>query len=667
MSKIMVIESHELPRDMCFLAAKELNLDMLYIPTKLKEQTDNDYREFVQLAREKHMDAIIVSYYFSEKMSRYDSSVPIIPINFSNWETLDILQSLKKNIVDTHIPHPHKVALITAAPLSLDLTILSDIFGLELHNIIRDGEILPDSFFQALKEEGFEIAACGSGYHQQVVAAGMYHAYDPNAHSYIGILEEFRRILKLITISRQVSQRNQQLLQMINYSFEAIWMTDNQGLITSYNVKAAELFGKNTKKAFPSFAGCPIYEVLPGEMRDILQDALTNGTNYYSHLLLHTQSDGIFNITPLMENGAVSTVIFHFTALPHLEQMEEQIRTESYVKGHKAKYTFKNLIGESSTIKLAIKNADLFAKYDSNILLIGETGTGKEIFAQSIHNSSRRSGQPFVAVNCGALPPNLLESELFGYVEGAFTGASKKGKMGLFEIANQGTIFLDEISEMDANGQLRLLRVLEEREVMRIGSDRVIPVNVRVIAACNKDLAKMVQNGIFREDLFYRLNVLTIQIPALREREQDAFLLAEYYLDIYSQKYQKTVQLSPDSAPVLTTCQWPGNVRQLRNFCERLVIVADDYQLSSDFMKDQLQQAYPFFDHTDNTGLSLPFSAAPSAAPSAGISLPKSERDEILQSLRQTKGNRRQAASLLGISTSTLWRKMKKYNIMESY
>ena len=150
------------------------------------------------------------------------------------------------------------------------------------------------------------------------------------------------------------------------------------------------------------------------------------------------------------------------------EDTEEQIRIESYIKGHKAKYTFQNLIGKSGAIQRAIKNAELFAKYDSNILLIGETGTGKEIFSQSIHNSSRRSGQPFVALNCGALPPNLLESELFGYVEGAFTGASRKGKKGLFEIANQGTIFLDEISEMDANGQLRLLRVLEERVVMRI-------------------------------------------------------------------------------------------------------------------------------------------------------------------------------------------------------
>lgn len=657
MTSIMVIESHELPRDICSLAAKELNLNMVFISTRMKDLTDDDYREYVRMAQEERMDAIIVSYHHSEKMSSYDTSVPIIPINFSNWETLNILQSLKKNIVDTHIPHPHKVALITVAPLSLDLKILSEIFELELHNIIRDGETLPDSFFHALKKEGFEIAACGSRYHQQVAASGMYHAYDPNAHSYIGVLEEFRRILKLITISRQVSQRNQELLQMMNYSFEAIWVTDDHGLITSYNVKAAGLFAKNTHKASPSFSGRSIYEVLPAQMKDILDDALSNGTNYYSHLLLHTQSDGIFNITPLMRNGTVSAVIFHFTALPHLEQMEEQIRIESYIKGHKAKYTFQNLIGKSGAIQRAIKNAELFAKYDSNILLIGETGTGKEIFSQSIHNSSRRSGQPFVALNCGALPPNLLESELFGYVEGAFTGASRKGKKGLFEIANQGTIFLDEISEMDANGQLRLLRVLEEREVMRIGSDSVIPVNVRVIAACNKDLAKLVKNGSFREDLFYRLNVLTIQIPALRERGNDVFLLAEYYLDIYSQKYQKTVQLSSASASMLTSYPWPGNVRQLRNFCERLVIVADDYQLSPEFIKDQLQQAYQFYDHTDDMDTAvLP-----------ALSLPGSERDNILLALRQTKGNRQQTASLLNISTSTLWRKMKKYGIMENY
>ena len=670
MLKLMVVESHELPREICFSVAKELHFNLVFFPTNPERPNEQIISDYLEKAQQEQVDAIIVSYYHSSEHLSSETSIPIITINFSNWETLNILLSTKKNIIDTHIPHPHKVALITTEPLSIDLDVLSEVFGIELHNILRDAEELPDSYFHTLKAEGFEVAVCADRYHNQVIAAGMYHAFDPNACSHAGLLGEFRKILRLITISSQASRRSRELQQMMNYSFEAIWMTDSKGIITSYNANATGLF-QSLHPEQKSFSGCRIQTLLSPEMSDVLEDTFSNGTTYYNHLLLHTQTDGIFNITPIKENETVTAVIFHFTALPHLEQMEEQLRTESYIKGHKAKYTFQNLIGESASIRQVKKNADLFAKYDSNILLMGETGTGKEIFAQSIHNASRRCNQPFVALNCGALPPNLLESELFGYVDGAFTGASKKGKKGLFEIADQGTIFLDEISEMDANGQLRLLRVLEEREVMRVGSDRVIPVNVRVIAACNKNLTALVEKGQFREDLLYRLNVLTIHIPALRERERDAFLLANYYLDIYSKKYEKTVLASPQCADIFSSYSWPGNVRQLRNFCERLVIISDRYQLTPDFVREQLQQAYQFHSQSyQRTKVVLNDSAAfSSALPTESQKSPEtlSEKERILSALRQSKGSRQEAALLLGISTTTLWRKMKKYQISENY
>ena len=259
-------------------------------------------------------------------------------------------------------------------------------------------------------------------------------------------------------------------------------------------------------------------------------------------------------------------------------------------------------------------------------------------------------------------------------MDGAFTGASRKGKKGLFEIADQGTIFLDEISEMDMEGQLRLLRVLEEHEIMRIGSDRVVPVNVRVIAACNKNLGQLVEEGRFRDDLFYRLNVLTIQLPSLHERTEDILPLSTHFLQYYSRKYNKPVHLNPPSQAALTAYHWPGNIRQLRNFCERLVIVADTNTPTTAFVEEQLLLSYPdsraalsdMPTTSDNTAVAQHSEPAFNADSIENFS-GKNTCRQILAALAQSHGNRRQAAALLGISTSTLWRKMKKYHITSSY
>ena len=675
MIKVMIIRSPELPHNLCAAVCKELGLQMLYIDRDFDKSDVPSITGTLKQAEEERMDAIISSYYTYNVFVPYESVIPFIPLNFSHWDTLYIVHSLKKNVVFTHFPQPHKVALITMQPLLVDLTVLSEIFDLELHNVIREKEQLPDSFFLQLKEAGYEIAACGPRYRDQVLAAGMYHAYDPTIYSHTGLLEEFQRIMALINTGANISRRHREMAQMMNYSFEAIWMTDHTGAVTSYNDLAAGLFRKsNTGARGETFRGCSVYDLLPEKIHHILDDVLENGSNYYSYLLLHTYADGIFNITPISEGKSVTAVIFHFTSLPHLEQIEEQVKTEAYVKGHKAKYTFQDLIGTSAPMKQAVKLADRFAKYDSNVLLLGKSGTGKEMFAQSIHNASLRSRQAFVALNCGAMPPNLLESELFGYVDGAFTGASRKGKKGLFEIADQGTIFLDEISEMDMEGQLRLLRVLEEHEIMRIGSDRVVPVNVRVIAACNKNLGQLVEEGRFRDDLFYRLNVLTIQLPSLHERTEDILPLSTHFLQYYSRKYNKPVHLNPLSQAALTAYHWPGNIRQLRNFCERLVIVADTNTPTTAFVEEQLLLSYPdsraalsdMPTTSDNTALAQRSEPAFSAGSIENFS-GKNTCRQILAALAQSHGNRGQAAALLGISTSTLWRKMKKYHITSSY
>ncbi len=234
------------------------------------------------------------------------------------------------------------------------------------------------------------------------------------------------------------------------------------------------------------------------------------------------------NCVPAPDNSGNTGCVLTFQDTSRIQADELQVRKKLRHSSFQAKYQFSNILHKSRIMDSVISDAMTYSYSDSNILICGETGTGKELFAQSIHNSSPRKNHPFVAINCSALPENLLESELFGYVEGAFTGASKGGKMGFFELAHKGTIFLDEIGDVSPNLQSRLLRVLQEREVVRLGSDTVIPVDVRVISATNKNLKEEVANGRFRQDLLYRLDVLELNLPPLRNREQDAlFLLSQ--------------------------------------------------------------------------------------------------------------------------------------------
>lgn len=259
--------------------------------------------------------------------------------------------------------------------------------------------------------------------------------------------------------------------------------------------------------------------------------------------------------------------------VPKTQGIEKKNRENLYRNGFITRYNFTDIFTKNPLMQKLIQMAQGYAKTDASILIQGESGTGKELFAQSIHASSNRKNYPFVAINCAALSPQLIESELFGYVEGAFTGASRFGKIGLFELANNGTIFLDEIGDMDKALQTRLLRVLEEKQVMRIGSDKIIPINTRIIAATNVNLKEEVRKGNFRADLYYRLNVLNLNIIPLRERKEDIVYLANHFIEISNKKYGMQIgKLFKEVIEVLTNYSWPGNIREFKNVIERIVI-----------------------------------------------------------------------------------------------
>ena len=294
--------------------------------------------------------------------------------------------------------------------------------------------------------------------------------------------------------------------------------------------------------------------------------------------------------------------------------------------------------------------------FGEGVLITGESGTGKEVITNQIYQASKRFGKPFLKVNCAAIPDTLMESELFGYEPGAFTGASKSGKTGIFELANGGTLMLDEIGEMSMPMQTKLLRVLQNHEVTKVGSSKAIPIDVRIIAATNRNLLECIKEKTFREDLYYRLNVVPISLAPLRERKEDIDVLVHHFLDVFNKKYNKQVEIYSDALHLMTAYNWPGNIREMRNFCERLCILCQKDTADT----DDIYRALP--DIASPTLLQT--EKQPEKSPTVSEEFPAyDEKAEILKALALFRNNRSRTAEYLNMHPSTLWRKMKKYGI----
>ncbi|WP_330656204.1 sigma-54-dependent transcriptional regulator [Alkaliphilus flagellatus] len=327
-------------------------------------------------------------------------------------------------------------------------------------------------------------------------------------------------------------------------------------------------------------------------------------------------------------------------------ELKEQV---SYLKEELERSTGGTIIGESLKMKEVLKVVERVANTNATILVLGESGTGKEVIANAIHYNSDRRDKPYVKVNCGAIPENLIESELFGYEKGAFTGATAR-KIGKFERARGGTIFLDEVGELDLAMQVKLLRVLQEKEFERVGGNEVVKIDIRVIAATNRDLLNMVQEGSFREDLYYRLNVIPMQIPPLRDRKEDIPLLIEYFLDRYGKDIgRKNMSINREAQEKLIAYKWNGNIRELENVVERMAILSQDNIIKV----ENLPREIVYSEIVEEEFL----------LPQKGICIEGLERSLILQALERTEYNQTKAAKLLGMSRHTLLYRMEKYKI----
>lgn len=347
----------------------------------------------------------------------------------------------------------------------------------------------------------------------------------------------------------------------------------------------------------------------------------------------------------------ISSLIAQKVALlERINRETDQLRQENIrlKRTLNKKYSFTSIIGNSRKMQEVFYLITQVAKSNANVLLLGESGTGKELVANAIHYNSLRSGKPLIKVNCAALPANLVEAELFGYEKGAFTGANAQ-KAGKFELANGGTIFLDEIGSLALESQAKLLRVLQERELERLGGTKTLRVNIRLVAATNQDLAAEVEEGGFREDLFYRLNVYPIYMPALRDRESDLLLLADYFLEKYAKEYGKDIKrISTPAIDALTQYHWPGNVRELENCIERAVLLCDDQVIHGYHLPPTLQTA-------EETGTQQ--------SNSLEEAVERYENELLVEALKNSRGNMRQAAMALKTTERIFGYKVKKYDI----
>ncbi len=477
----------------------------------------------------------------------------------------------------------------------------------------------------------------------------------------IGAFAVFKDITEVVNLAEEITNMKEiqtMLEAIIHSSDDAISVVDEKGRGILINPAYSRITGLTEEEVIGKPATTDISEGESMHMQVLKTRKPVRGVKM--RVGPH-KKEVIVNVAPIIVNGKLKGSVGVIHDVSEIKELTQELnRARQIIRTLEAKYSFEDIVGDSEEMQLAKDQAKLCARTPATVLLRGESGTGKELFAHAIHNGSDRKFNKFVRVNCGAISESLLESELFGYEEGAFSGAKRGGKRGLFEEANNGSIFLDEIGEMTPKIQVKLLRVLQENEIVRVGGTKPIPVNVRVIAATNVNLEKAIMNGTFREDLYYRLNRMPIHIPPLRQRKDDIPKLCNHLLRKLNQEYGRNIEGLTDQALLkLKQYDWPGNVRELENVLGRAIIfmkfneVIIDHNhipdLSNTKKIDEKNEKFIGFLEEE----------------SLASKLEKFEKQVIIEALKQNSGNKTATAKKLGISVRNLYYKMEKYNLEE--
>jgi len=584
-------------------------------------------------------DVVIARGLTGYAVKRRLQDTPVIELPITGYDILRSVIDCRKNF------STQKLVIVSSPDMVCNIGVLQEVTGIEFEIITIIDEADAACKISEAASRGV-TTVIGGGTATSIAKAlklntMMIHSGEE------AVCQALRDAMRVALVRRQEQERAEQFRVILDYSAEGIIAVDGAGKISLINKSAAEMtgvgaetLGENADTLLPQFQ---------------MEQVLENGRAELGALRKVGGKQVAINCIPIILKKQTVGAVATFQLVAAIQELEGKLRTKLHRKGLVAKSNFSDIVTSNPLMKGTINLAQEYSLVGSNVLILGETGVGKEVFAQSIHNASSRRNRPFVAVNCAALPENLLESELFGYVDGAFTGAARGGKMGLFEQAHQGTVFLDEIGEISPKIQARLLRVLQEREIMRLGDDRVVPVDVRVVAATNRNLKRAMGEGGFRADLFYRLNVLNLEIPNLRQRREDILLLLNEFMNLYAAQFHRPPKkISEPAGRILLEYDWPGNVRELRNIAERLVVLraGDTEYVDEKIIKNIL-------------GLSeevvLPIACQLNkGVGSIGQRKRAAQAEMVEKVLRENDFDIDKAARLLGISRTTLWRRQKE-------
>lgn len=521
----------------------------------INAKTINDKQEIKEFIKENEATTdVFLSGGSSVSFIRENTNIPVVDIKITNFDLIKAINGIEIN-------DNTQIVCLSYYKDVFDLEEIKSIFKLK-KNILQIKYIIPEDIKDSLKKAK-ELGG------NLVVGGGCTEIYSKNLSLKSILLKSsdeamnkaIEDAINIFNVRKKEIEKNVKLNTILNFIKQGIIVTDINNKITICNTEAAKILNVNKE------------EILDKNITNIL--GISENSTELS-------SDGIININGKMV--ATSTIeikindtligrVNSFDKASTIQKLERKIRNNNHKKGLVAKYNFDNIITKDKNMEKIKKMAMKYAKTNATILIYGESGTGKELFAQSIHNQSDRHDWPFVAVNCGAINENLLESELFGYDKGAFTGAKKEGKVGLFELAHRGTIFLDEIGELPLSLQASLLRVIQEKEIMRVGSNEITPIDIRIVCATNKDLRQEVLKGRFREDLYYRLNVFNISVPALRDRRADIPLISKELLNRFGVFNKEEVIEIIKKCP--SNYAWRGNIRELENVIRRLSLMVE--------------------------------------------------------------------------------------------
>ncbi len=555
---------------------------------------------------------------------------PVATIQLTGF---DIMQALIKASGFTK-----RVGIVMFGQTIPELDAVRDLLNIEIRQYAYQSREDVRACIESLRTTGFEVVVGPSLAVAMAEEAGLRGLL---AYSVASIRQGFEDALELARVARLESSRYEQLNGVLHNLHDAVLAVDREERVLVINPAMQRLLGKAEDTAL----GMRLSALDP-ELS--LADTLRNGRAERGAVQRYAGRDWVVNRTPMRESGEVVGAALTLYDAGTIHEADNRLRMQQRQLQSTARHRFDDLLGRSTPLLRAVSTARRYAQTDLSVLMVGESGTGKEMFAQAMHNESARRGRPFIAVNCAAFPEALLESELFGHEEGAFTGARRGGRRGLFEAAHTGTLFLDEIGDMPLTLQTRLLRVLQEREITRLGANLAIPIDVRIMAATHQDLPALVADRRFRQDLYYRLNTLRLALPALRERRSDIPAMAQTLIAQCLARLgspRPLAGLLEPLLPHLLAHGWPGNVRELENICERIAVYLVQFKPGTavDFGPFQLECPELFHSQMRASLGPLP-----------------SRKERAQQALREHDGQHAQAARHLGVGRTTLWRWLRE-------